>query len=69
MSFDFLEELHVFNSKSNYVPKEMYEKARADADRRGELLRKWDKHKKVCPFCNTRWHTDDCELAKELADA
>ena len=44
-------------------------KYKDDADRRGELLRRWDKHKKVCPFCNTRWHTDDCELAKELADA
>jgi len=39
MKFDFLEELYVFNSKSNYVSKEMYEKARADIDRRGELLK------------------------------
>ena len=39
MEFDFLEELYVFNSKSNYVPKEMYEQAQADADRRLERLR------------------------------
>jgi len=38
MNIDF-EELHVFdNNKSKYVPREMYEKAQADANRRGELL-------------------------------
>ena len=31
-----------------------------------ELLKKYEKNKKVCMFCNTRYHTDDCELAKHL---
>ena len=69
MNIDF-EELHVFdNSKSKYVPREMYEKAQADADRRLKFMRYVEKHKKVCMFCYTRYHTDDCKWAKELADA
>ena len=42
--------------------------AEADADRRLELLKRYNKEKKVCMFCHTRWHTDDCELAKELKE-
>ena len=44
-------------------------KAQADADRRLEFMRYVEKHKKVCMFCYTRYHTDDCRWAKELADA
>ena len=39
------------------------------ADKRLVLLKRYNKEKKVCMFCHTRWHTDDCELAKELRDA
>ena len=45
-----------------------YLDAQAESDRRLALLKQYDKNKKVCMFCNTRYHTDDCELAKELAD-
>ena len=44
-------------------------KYKDDADRRLELMRYVEKHKKVCMFCYTRYHTDDCKWAKELADA
>ena len=30
------------------------------------LLKRYDKHKKVCMFCNTRYHTNDCELREAL---
>ena len=39
------------------------------ADRRLEFMRYVEKHKKVCMFCYTRYHTDDCKWAKELRDA
>jgi len=41
----------------------------AESDRRLEFMRYVEKHKKVCMFCYTRYHTDDCKWAKELADA
>ena len=41
----------------------------ADANRRLEFMQYVEKHKKVCMFCYTRYHTDDCKWAKELADA
>ena len=71
--FDFLEELYVFNSKSNYVPREMYEKAQALADKRLELLRRgeWGAGigRDVCPEClrhEPKGHTADCELAEAI---
>ena len=80
MNIDF-EELHVFdNSKSKYVPREMYEQAQADADRRLELLmraKQYLKHDKDCTnhtFPDDNWC--DCllrviieDIEKELADA
>ena len=39
------------------------------SNRRLELMRYVEKHKKVCMFCYTRYHTDDCKWAKELRDA
>ena len=39
------------------------------ADRRLKFMQYVEKHKKVCIFCYSRWHTNDCEWAKELADA
>ena len=74
MNIDF-EELHVFdNSKSKYVPREMYEKAQADADRRLELLKevqiRREAYQEACLFCSgLKKCLPDCELVKELADA
>ena len=77
MNIDF-EELHVFdNSKSKYVPREMYEQAQAESDRRLELLKEMDDRCAFCPWCmnhristvGEKIHNDDCKLAKELADA
>jgi len=54
--------------------------AQADADRRGELLKRYDEGLQREPDCfscgimafnedTEKWeHADDCELAKELAD-
>lgn len=39
----------------------------ATADRRLELLKEIAKDMKVCPICYTKYHTDDCRLAKELS--
>lgn len=44
----------------------------ATADRRLELLRRCNEYMAICPFCrrkSTDFHTDDCQLAKELSDA
>ena len=40
MGFNFLEELYVFSSKSNYVPREMYEQQKALSDKRLVLLKR-----------------------------
>ena len=41
---------------------------KALADERLVLLKRYNKEKKVCMFCHTRWHTDDCELAEAIAE-
>jgi len=78
MNFDFLEELYVFNSKSNYVPREMYEKAQALADKRLELLRRATTGQSYCFICGRYLippmikqdlevgHLPDCELAEAI---
>ena len=77
MEFDFLEELYVFNSKSKYVPREMYEQQKALADKRLELLKEGHdrcKNKGWCPFCTMlevdtflgHEHAPDCELAEAI---
>ena len=70
MGFNFLEELYVFSSKSNYVPREMYEQQKALADKRLELLK--EVLDQVFPHPDT-WNEIFCEelidrLTKELAD-
>ena len=78
MNIDF-EELHVFdNSLSKYVPREMFEKAQAESDRRLGMLRRLNDKMHICLICHGHllWigdkepprigHADGCELAEEL---
>ncbi len=71
-----LEELQTSSQRYYY---RKWVTAQADADRLRELMLKQDRKTKVCQFCyrHLKWdkdiqrmvgHTDDCELAKELAD-
>ena len=42
------------------------EDAETKADRRGKLMLEQDKKQKVCQFCYTRYHTEDCKWNNEL---
>ena len=74
MNFDFLEELSVFNSKSKYVPREMYEKAQALLKRLEWTPLYFSTLKKIvytCVLCSQSkedGHTADCELAEAIAE-